>query len=384
MNLVGKVPVEPLDEERLTNIERKLVVQVSEMSQRPMRSPRRVLAFAGVVTAVAAAGFVGWKLHRDPVVEPAKPEQLAMKAGALDLGDAQITGTDFDVTRTATLTVIEMHPGKLDLHVEHEVGRVFVVKAGDVEIEDIGTRFTVDYDGKNVDVRVTEGEVKVKRAGKEQMVAAGNAWTLEIGPITIAALEKKQADDALAAVMADPTHPEVMAPEQPANEVAAGSGSAGATTGSNGATTGSNGASQGSAAHKPGKKSNARQALEKRPYEAPLDVGTEDPKAAITAYLNLAKQKPQGDANAQVLYGIAVMQYRLKQDEKALYTLDGVLKRQGGSAYKAALWLDVHIRCDKTFDDDCRIAVAKYLAKFDSGFEAGVADEILKEISRGP
>ena len=48
MKLVGKVPVETLDEERLTNIERRLVVAVSEMTQHPMRAPRRLLAFAGV------------------------------------------------------------------------------------------------------------------------------------------------------------------------------------------------------------------------------------------------------------------------------------------------------------------------------------------------
>ena len=186
MKLVGKVPVEPLDDERLTNIERKLVVHVSEMQQSRVRAPRRLLAFAGVAAAVVVAGFIGWKLHRDPVVTPAAPEQLAMTGGALDLGDAQITGKDFTVTRSAARTDIVMKPGKLELHVDHKPGRLFVVKAGDVEIEDVGTRFSVDYDGKNVDVRVTEGEVKVKHAGKELSIKAGNAWTLELGPITIA------------------------------------------------------------------------------------------------------------------------------------------------------------------------------------------------------
>src|SRR5687767_5051508 len=101
MKLVGKVPVEPLDDERLTNIERRLVVHVSEMKQQPMRAPRRMLAFAGVAMAVLVAGFVGWKLRGDgtPVVAPSDPEQLAMTAGALDLGGAEITGKDFTVTR---------------------------------------------------------------------------------------------------------------------------------------------------------------------------------------------------------------------------------------------------------------------------------------------
>ena len=84
MKLVGKVPVEPLDDERLTNIERNLVVQVSEMSQRPMRAPSRMLAFAGVALAVVVAGFVGWRIGRDnePVVAPPRPDYVAVKSGA--------------------------------------------------------------------------------------------------------------------------------------------------------------------------------------------------------------------------------------------------------------------------------------------------------------
>jgi hypothetical protein len=372
MNLVGKVPVEPLDEERLTNIERKLVVQVSELSQQPRRAPRRVLAFAGMAMAVAIAGFVGWKLHRDPVVEPAKPEQLAMKAGALDLGDAQITGSDFDITRTAALTVVVMHPGKLDLHVEHKPGRVFVVRAGEVEIEDIGTRFSVDFDGTNVDVRVTEGEVKVKRAGKEVSVKAGEAWDLEIGKITIAELDAKQAAASVASTEPPtPQEDEVVAPPT-------------TTTGGSGATTGSSGsgASQGSGSHKAGR-ANGRKALEDAKYDPPIDVGISDPRAATAEYVKRAQNPRPGDDSGQMFYSIAVLQYRAKQDRDALYTLGAVLKRQSGTAYEAALWLNVHIHCDKAFDDDCRIAVDKYLAKFQDGRRAGVADTILKEISTG-
>ena len=52
-----QIPVEPLDEERLTNIERSLVVRVSEMRLADRcAAPRRVLGFAGAVAfAVGAA-----------------------------------------------------------------------------------------------------------------------------------------------------------------------------------------------------------------------------------------------------------------------------------------------------------------------------------------
>ena len=73
MKLRDRIKVEPLDEERLTNIERRLVVGVSELSITPKRAPRGfVLATSGLL-AVAAAALLGWKLHVVPVVETTLP-----------------------------------------------------------------------------------------------------------------------------------------------------------------------------------------------------------------------------------------------------------------------------------------------------------------------
>jgi hypothetical protein len=77
------------------------------------------------------------------------------------------------------------------------------------------------------------------------------------------------------------------------------------------------------------------------------------------------------------------MQHRSKQDDGALYTISGLLKRQGGDTYEAALWLNVRIVCLKAFDDDCRRVAQKYLGKFESGLHSGVAQDILNQISRG-
>jgi len=399
MKLVGKVPVEPLDDERLTNIERNLVVRASELAAtRPLlRAPRRLLALAATAAVALAVIGIAWKLRAGGTAAPTasgSPEHIAMKAGTLDLGDAQIAGTDFTVIRSARRIEVALEaPGTLDLHVEHRPERLFVVKAGDVEIEDVGTRFTVAYDGTNVDVRVTEGEVKVKRAGIALAVTAGNAWTLALGPISIAELE---ADGTAVAqhtgvdTTADTTSdPQASTTSDPADRTdvtttpgdGARSGSAG--SGSTAGTAGSG--SAGSEATKPRtpRKSNARKALERVPLEPPDDVATSDPKAAIAAYLERLKSMPEGEDKAHVLYSIAVMQHRASQDRAALYTISGVLKRQGGPAYKAARWLTVRIHCMQAFDDDCRMAAQKYLASFSDGVHAGVADEILKEISRG-
>lgn len=378
MKLVGKVPVEPLDDERLTNIERRLVVRVSELSERrDVRAPRRLLAFAGIACAVAVAGFVGWKLRGEstPASAPAS-ERFVMKGGALDLGDARITGTDFAVTRTPGLTVVDMQPGRLDLDIDHQPGRVFVVKAGNVEIEDIGTRFSVDYDGTHVEVRVTEGEVKVKHAGKDELLTAGDAWTIALGRIAITELDALPTGDALATADAPREHAALAEDSHIAAEAREGASSA--------SGLGTRRTPAGSDASRKPRKSNARKALEQAGYAQPLDAGTDDPKQAIAKYLELAKSMPESEDKAQLLYGIAVMQHRAKQDDAAKHTLKALLRRQGGASYEAARWLELRITCMKAFDDECRIAAQKYLAAFETGHRAGIAADILKEISRGP
>jgi hypothetical protein len=383
MKLVGKVPVEPLDDERLTNIERRLVVHVSEMSQRPLRAaPRRMLAFAAVALAVVVAGFVGWRVRGDgtPVVAPARPDFVAMKSGALDLGDVQITGNDFTVMRSPGRTDIEMQPGRIDLVVEHEPGRLLVVKAGNVEIEDIGTRFSVDYDGKRVDVRVTEGEVKVKHAGKEFPIVAGNAWTIEEGPVTIAQLDAKQA----AALVAQA---QVQAPD-PVDVVGAAGGGSGSS-----ARAGSNGEQSGRAhgsSSRPRKAGgpDAKKSFEKWPDEPLVPTEEKDPKKAATLYLNEA-QNLDGEQKANYLQSIAVMHLRAKNYESAVSVLRGVLHERRASewpAHKSALWLDVRAKCllsrskGPTFDEACRLAGATFFDKYPNEARAGAVQQMFREI----
>lgn len=383
-NIKSRIPVEQLDDERLTNIERKLVVSVSEMRAPAERAPRRLLAFAGLAMAVAVAGIVGYKVRGDTAATPAvaieQPQTLAIntdKTNTVTLGDTTLTagpGTDVVVERTSKRVVIEMRRGSLDMLVAHDPSRLLVVRAGDTEIEDIGTHFVVDYDGgSHVVVRVTEGEVKVKRGGKHENITAGHAWTTTDGRMTLAALDAKQAQVVAVAPspIAAPVAPEpaVSAPvtaapvtAAPAPPVDAGSAAPRPTV-------------------RPGK-SNARVALEKLAIEEPLDVGTKDLSTAISKYLELAVGMRETEDKTQVLYSMAVMQHRARQDKAALYTLSAVIKRQGGKAYKAALWLNVRIECMQRFDDECRQAADLYLRKVPDGVAAGVAQTILAEIAR--
>jgi hypothetical protein len=410
MKLIGKVPVEPLDDERLTNIERNLVVAVSDM-RAPAPTTRRALAFAAVAMAIALAGFAGWKLRKAPATETT-PQSLVMKSDAkgamLDLGDAQLAsmpGTEVRIDRSPSRTSIEMTGGALSLTVEHKPGRLLVVRAGDTEIEDVGTQFSVSFDGKShVEVRVTEGEVKVRRAGKDFAVTAMNAWTTELGTTTIA-----QLDTAAAAVAQVDSSPGDIDPNLDSaqdvrgttvRDARVGSGASGSAATSNAATgsaatgsaaTGSaaTGSSSGSGNGSVGKKphlagpANARKALDKWPYTAPIDVGTEDMKAATSIYLERIQPLPEGEERAMLLYSIAVVQHRAKHDKAALHTLTAVTKRNGGEskAYKAGRWLEVRIRCLSSFDDACRIAAERYRNQFPSGSETGIVDQILREIA---
>jgi hypothetical protein len=391
MNLQGKVPVEQLDDERLTNIERKLVVAVSDMRAPAERAPRRLLAFAGMAMAVMIAGLVGWKLRggapaSEPMVEV--PQRLAINtdtSNTVKLDDAVLTsgpGSDLVVERTRGRVLIVMTRGTIDMQVKHDPNRVLVVRAGDTEIEDIGTRFSVEYDGtSHVEVRVTEGEVKVKRAGQHVDVAAGFAWTADRGKLTIAALDAATTTVVATAPTAQPVQPAKptvstipapnphVTPSAPETGSAAGSGSG---DGSGSAAT---------VVRKAGK-SNARVALDKLAIMEPLDVGTKDFNTAIAKYLDLAVSMGDAQDKTEVLYSMAVVQHRARQDRAALYTLSGVIKRQGGKAYKAALWLNVRIECMQRFDDECRQAADLYLRKVPDGVAAGVAQAILTEIAR--
>lgn len=351
MKLVGKVPVEQLDDERLTNIERNLVLAVSDMNAPAPQVSRRALVLAGFAMAIAIAGFAGWKLRRVPAVAPT-PQTIAMKSetdrASLDLGDAQLAsapGTDVQIERVPAKTSIAMAKGTLDLVVEHKPGRLFVVHAGDTEIEDVGTKFSVEFDGKShVEVRVTEGEVRVRRGGKDFSITANNAWTTELGTTTIAQLDATATN-----VVA---HNDVVI-EPPVVEPNRGSG------------TGS-----GSASTKKPRKAGIKDAI--------LAVSLNPLPGSIS---ELTVQLNSNENRSRIHYSIAVAHHLAKNDERALHFLKGPLQQTNSAAYKDAMWLTVRIRCLKALDDNCRIAAGRYLHNVESGVAAGVAQEILKQIA---
>src|SRR5439155_16552719 len=95
-------------------------------------------------------------------------------------------GSTFDVTRDAGKVVVKMTRGKLDLAVAHREGRLFVVRAGDTDVEDVGTKFSVAWGGAAAgDGRGREGAVKVKNAHQEGLVAKDQEWRPDSGVVAI-------------------------------------------------------------------------------------------------------------------------------------------------------------------------------------------------------
>ncbi|HEY1555581.1 MAG TPA: FecR family protein [Kofleriaceae bacterium] len=395
MKLVGRIPVEPLDEERLANIERRIVAGAAERLASPERVPRRMFGFAAAAFAIAAAMLVGWQLRGDAPRRDAVPAIEAEQTFAIDTTverstvvlDGATIATDpasaLEVTRGGGEVVVHMTRGRIELAVVHREGRLVIVRAGDTEIEDVGTKFSVAYDGADaVDVGVTEGRVKVTRHGKSDLVAAGFAWSTAAGLVaiaevaptvpasaqptaTIAAIEPTRGlHDRHAAVPPAPAVAAVIAPHAAHGEAPAGSA-------------------------RPHERApvqsdpylELKQAVRGQPVEldpridGPGDAAAEVTKLKPIAY---APQNYGGEAS-RALYEIAVLLHKpLHQDAEALRTLELYQARFGsrGKELAAALWLRVRITCGHAIDDDCRKAAYSYEHAVPTGPAADVAIRI--------
>jgi hypothetical protein len=389
VKLVGRIPVEPLDDERVTNIERRIVAGAAEAAARGdarASRPSPVLAFAALAVAVAGAGIVGWKLRGTPAAPVvAEPAPIAMHTDAhrahLDLGDAVIEAdpaTAYTVTRPSGGVLVALARGKVELAVGKRGDRpALVVRAGATDVVVVGTRFSVDYgDGTgDVDVRVTEGAVRVVHQQREVRVAAGQAWTGAAGVIALA--------DAGGPVAAAPGSGDVEIelgdpPSVLRDRVAA--------------VPGARTAGDGSAAPRPkqagsgapiGRRSldrpgdpytDLKTAIRSQPVLPALSVDGDDPASAVAEYRGIVIAE-KGDRASLAFYSIAVVQHlKLGRDADALATLDGYLRRfAGGSEYAAALWLRVRIACLHAIDDRCAYT---YLRTASGGPAAAIAERL--------
>lgn len=384
MGLKGRIPVEPLDDERLTNIERRVVAGAADASAhgRELRAPRFGFAMALAIVVAVGAGFAGWRLRGSGASTPvasAEPVHVDT-AGArmvLDIGDARIESdpqTDFSVTRPDGGVLVTMKRGKVELEVDKRGDRApLVVAAGDTRVIVVGTRFSVDYgDGTGgVEVRVTEGIVRVERLQQEVRLAAGQGWTTTLGRVALAALPSTKlaraqlpADDREGdAIEIDTTTPDVLRSRQasvPDAKLPAAQPKKPPSLGGPEITRepAAGGGSSTSAAI------DLRRAVLQQAVLKPMETGLR-PEESMPKLRDIAYTTRGKDA-AFALYSVAYQQaFKLGRTADALQTIDAYTRRFSGTEYKdtyqAALWLRVRILCAKTFDDRCRQAAYAHM-----------------------
>jgi hypothetical protein len=394
MKLVGRIPVEPLDDERMTNIERRIVAGASDAAAaRPIRESRLhlVLGFAIIAVVVMCAGLVGYRMRGGeptPTLAVTAPLQVHtdVEHSTLDIGDAKIESspsTAFTVTRPDGGVLVAMTRGKVELQVGKRGDRApLVVRAGDTDVIVVGTRFSVDYgDGTGeVEVRVTEGVVKVAHHQKEVRVAAGSAWRTERGLVALADIGPglTKLTPPPGATIGDPAHKSSgsveidmsNAPDVLHNRVAQVPDARLPTAGSNSETvrTMTPGRPENvrprTLAHPNDPKGDIRKLIGAQPVLPALDVGEADASKAMKKYQTIMTNE-KGKTEAYAFYSMAVVQaLKLDRPDDALSTLDAFERRaraQKSEYLLPALWLRVRIRClQKNIEDSCRQAAEAY------------------------
>ena len=88
------------------------------------------------------------------------------------------------VTLEEKQLTLDLAKGSLAMVVPHRTDRVLTVRAGDLEVIDLGTRFLVSRDQNRTLVAVEEGKVEVKTPGGKREVTAGHAVTWSGGQLT--------------------------------------------------------------------------------------------------------------------------------------------------------------------------------------------------------
>lgn len=403
MKLHGRIPVEPLDDERLTNIERRIVAGAGERvaigdSERSVGRSRRPLVFVGAACAMAAAALLGWKLHTPQMPDAheqtspiASNDKLAFHSDAsgssIDIGDATIEtapDTVFTITRPDGGVLVDMTRGKVSLSVGKRHERPpLIVRAGQTDVVVVGTKFTVDYgDGSHdVDVRVTEGVVKVLADHHETRVAAGDHWHTDKG--LIAMTEPEPARTATAptkhdvvdthGVPADVHLRDHVAVAPPANRTKSDAISPRPRTTSDSISPRTTSLSR-------DPRRDLKAELISQPVEPAMDIGVTDVSEKMSRYRILVLGEKNENA-AAALYSMAVTQHlKLGRDGDALRSIDAYTRAYpAGKDLRAALWLRVRILCRVALDDQCRTAAVQYRRVAGDVPAARVAERIATE-----
>ena len=161
-----------------------------------LASPRRrVWAWAGGGVAVAAAACLtlvlvpagGGPAPYAIETKPGQRQDIALNDGTrIELNGASRLVLDHNNPRIATLD-----SGEATFHVHHDAGAPFTVRSGAQVVQDVGTVFNVERDGKRLDVQVAEGSVLLQPQREAVALRAGAAATVheDVGSIVLSKVD---------------------------------------------------------------------------------------------------------------------------------------------------------------------------------------------------
>ncbi|HEX7452367.1 MAG TPA: FecR domain-containing protein [Polyangiaceae bacterium] len=160
------------------------------LEHRASRRRTAMRALAGIATLALVCGgietFVRLRAHAPTDTAALAPSSTAVAAAVETL----------TVTRLSPETVLEPMPdhqgrgfvlrsGGARFTAPHDAEHPFVVVAGDVVVEDVGTTFTVQYLASDkLEVAVEQGRVKVRAQGAETEIAAGGRLEFAVLPVS--------------------------------------------------------------------------------------------------------------------------------------------------------------------------------------------------------
>ncbi len=376
-NLERKIPVEPLDPERVGRLERAVLTSFRELA-RETRPSRRPLLRPLLVAGAVAAALVGWLVVRPggggPAGEGSEEAPVAQRVTTagdrtrVDLGDAVIVvgpETAIEIRRDAGGIQVALERGLVDCEVAPRAGRPpFVVEAGEVDITVVGTAFRVER-GETVRVTVTHGVVRVDAPQGSRAVAAGEAWAGGES-VAMAAPVKLPATPAPAA----PAAPDLPASDEPQlrerHAVAPPVNQGGPAR--TGTRTGRRVVK--SVPPREPKVDAPPAARAPRVSLAPiLDIdGVTEPRALESEYMKIFADSNYSRAR-QALYSLAWVQlFKLRSRGNAIRSALWFERRfPSGELTEDVLIIRIIASCDGGPSEECRAAAHTYVRRFPSG-----------------
>jgi hypothetical protein len=181
--------VEALSDLRWNKIEQAIFARLDRgedapsvaMSEPPFHRGHAMLAWWGAIATAASCVLVAgllWFGRSEPALSRISTGQsashVALPGVSLDVAPDSAVVVSGSSTESQLLVIDR---GEVTCNVAHRPpGAPFVVQAGEVRVEVIGTRFRVVRDGESAQVSVQEGVVKVSSHGRSVNVMAGQSW----------------------------------------------------------------------------------------------------------------------------------------------------------------------------------------------------------------